>query len=140
MKPRRMVCLLFIGLVAAAGSVAAIDGPKGARIQFTETKYDFGTTVQGTQVKHIFKFKNVGTDTLKIEQVKTSCGCTAAWESSKSIAPQQEGQIEVAFNTGAVLGKASKTVYVMSNDVEMPKRFVVIHGMVEARKTEEAPK
>jgi hypothetical protein len=105
-----------------------------------ESSYDFGTTVQGTQVKHIFKFKNVGTDTLKIEQVKTSCGCTAAWESSKVIPPQKEGQIEVAFNTGSVLGKASKTVFIYSNDLESPKRSVVIHGMVEAKKTEEAKK
>lgn len=136
MKIKGAASLLFVLTAAISLNVLADDGVKGAKMQFVETSYDFGTTVQGTQVKHLFKFKNVGSDTLKIKQVKTSCGCTAAWESSKIIAPQKEGQIEVAFNTGSVLGKASKTIYIMSNDVESPKRFVVIHGIVEARKAE----
>src|SRR3990172_1452466 len=97
--------------------VFAEGGTKGPAMQFEEMEYDFGTVVQGSAVKHTFKFKNVGTDTLKIAQVKTSCGCTAAWESSKVIPPKAEGQIEVSFNTGSRQGKASKTVYVYSNDV-----------------------
>lgn len=107
---------------------------KGPKIQFAETSFDFGTVAQGTAVKHVFKFKNVGTDTLRIEQVKTSCGCTAA-ESSKIIAPNAEGQIAVTYNTGSALGKSSKTVSVLSNDVETKQRSVTVHGVVEAKKT-----
>jgi len=140
MKIKHVLALMFVFAAAISLNVLADDGAKGPKIQFVESSYDFGTTVQGTQVKHIFKFKNVGTDTLKIEHVKTSCGCTAAWENSKVIPPQKEGQIEVAFNTGSVVGKASKTVFIISNDVESPKRSVVIHGLVEAKKTEEAKK
>ncbi len=140
MKSKLVLALILAFAAAFSINVLADDGAKGPKIQLVESSYDFGTTVQGTQVKHTFKFKNVGTDTLKIEQVKTSCGCTAAWESSKVIPPQKDGQIEVAFNTGSVLGKASKTVFIYSNDVEMPKRSVIIQGMVEAKKTEEAKK
>ncbi len=117
----------------AQDSTKAVKGPK---IQFAETSYDFGTAAQNTAVKHVFKFKNVGTDTLKITQVKTSCGCTAA-ESSKIIPPQKDGQITVTYNTGSNMGKVSKTVYVFSNDVEAPQRSVSIHGIVEAKKTAE---
>jgi len=140
MSMKRALSLSLVFAIAISLNVLADDGAKGPKIQFVESSYDFGTTVQGTQVKHIFKFKNVGTDTLKIEQVKTSCGCTAAWESSKVIPPQKDGQIEVAFNTSSIVGKASKTVFILSNDVEAPKRSVVIHGVVEAKKTEEAKK
>jgi hypothetical protein len=127
------VMALCCNFALAQDSTKAAKGPK---IQFAETSYDFGKAMQNTAVKHLFKFKNVGADTLKITQVKTSCGCTAA-ESSKIIAPQKDGQIQVTFNTGANLGKVSKTVYVFSNDVEAPQRSVSIHGVVEAKKAGE---
>lgn len=118
------------GEKGAKNGGAAVPGPK---MQFEETSYDFGTVPQGTAVKHVFKFKNVGTDTLRIAQVKTSCGCTAA-ESSKIIAPNAEGQIAVTYNTGSALGKTSKTVFVLSNDVEAKQRSVTVHGVIEAKK------
>jgi hypothetical protein len=133
---------LILAFVAAASfnAVLADDRAKGPRMQLEQSSYDFGTVVQGTAVKHVFKFKNVGTDTLRIEKVKTSCGCTAAWESSKIIPPQKDGQIEVTFNTSSQLGKASKTVYVLSNDVEAPRRNLSLHGIVEAKKPETSQK
>jgi hypothetical protein len=108
---------------------------KGPKIKLAEASYDFGTVAQGAAVKHVFKFKNVGTDTLKIAQVKSSCGCTAA-ESSKIIPPQKYGQLEVNFNTASQMGKVSKTVYIFSNDIEAAQRSVSIHGTVAAQKTE----
>src|SRR5262245_52891898 len=111
------------------------EAAKGAKIQFQESSFDFGTVEQGSAVKHVFKFKNVGSDTLRIEQVKTSCGCTAA-ESSKIIPPRQDGQIAVTYNTGSALGKASKTVFVYSNDVEANQRSVTVHGTIEAKKVD----
>jgi hypothetical protein len=140
MSLKRIFSLTLISVITlscnfafAQDSVKAVKGPK---IQFAETSYDFGTAAQNTAVKHLFKFKNVGTDTLKITQVKTSCGCTAA-ESSKIIPPHKNGQITVTYNTGSNLGKVSKTVYVFSNDAEAPQRSVSIHGVVEAKKTDE---
>ncbi len=111
---------------------------KGAKMLFAETSYDFGTALQNSEVKHVFKFKNIGSDTLRISDVKTSCGCTAA-ESSKIIPPQKEGQIVVSYHTGRNLGKVSKTVYIYSNDVEAPQRSVSLHGMV-IQKTEGSEK
>jgi hypothetical protein len=130
------VMVLSCNVVLAQDSTNAAQGPK---IKFAETSYDFGAALQGTQVKHIFKFRNVGTDTLEIAQVQTSCGCTAA-ESSRIIPPQKEGQIDVTFNTGSRLGKTSKSVYIHSNDVEAPKRSVVIHGTIAAKKAEDGGK
>lgn len=117
-----------------ANNGSAIKGPK---IKFEETSFDFGTVAQGTAVKHVFKFKNVGTDTLKIEKVKTTCGCTAA-ESSKIIPPNADGQISVTYNTGSAVGKASKTVYVFSNDVEAKQRSISVHGFVEGKDEDES--
>ncbi len=128
--------ILSCQTVFAQDSTKAVKGPK---IKLAADSYDFGTVAQGAAVKHIFKFKNVGTDTLKIEQVRSSCGCTAA-ESSKIIPPQKDGQIEVNFNTASQMGQVSKTVYIFSNDVEAPQRSVSIYGTVAAPKAEEKKK
>lgn len=133
-------CIFIFALIVLCQVVLAQDSTKaakGPKIKLLEASYDFGTVTQGAPVKHIFKFKNVGTDTLKIAQVRSSCGCTAA-ESSKIIPPQKDGQIEVNFNTASQMGKVSKTVYIFSNDVEAPQRSVSIHGTVEAAKTASA--
>jgi hypothetical protein len=143
MSLKRIFSLTLVSVIALSCNFALAQDStkvaKGPKIQFGETSYDFGTAAQNTAVKHLFKFKNVGTDTLKITQVKTSCGCTAA-ESSKIIPPQKDGQIAVTYNTGANMGKVSKTVYVFSNDVEAPQRSVSIHGVVEAKKADESKK
>ncbi len=132
----RVFCLGALALsLSSALAQESQTSPKGPKILLAENNYDFGTVVQGPPVKHTFKFKNVGTDTLRIEQVKTSCGCTAA-ESSKIIAPQGEGQIDVTFNTANQMGKVSKTVFIYSNDVEAQQRSLTIHGTVEAKKVE----
>ncbi len=41
-----------------------------AVIQFDQLSHDFGTVVQGSEVKHSFIFKNKGNGILKIEKVK----------------------------------------------------------------------
>jgi len=139
MSSKRIVnrILIFVVILSCHFAFAqnAAKEVKGPKLKLAEASYNFGTVAQGAQVKHLFKFKNVGTDTLRIAQVKTSCGCTAA-ESSKIIPPQKDGQIEVNFNTGSQSGKVSKTVYIFSNDVEAPQRSVSIHGTVEAGKTD----
>ncbi len=45
---------------------------KEARIEFAETKFDFGEVGQDKVLEHIFKFRNTGTDTLRIHRVKSS--------------------------------------------------------------------
>ena len=126
-----VVLISFSSAFAQEKSPAAksADGPQ---IEFSETEFDFGTAPQETEVKHTFIFKNVGTDTLKISEVKTSCGCTAA-ESSKIILPQKNGQIDVVYTTGHSIGQVSKTVFIYSNSVDSPYSSVSIRGMVKGK-------
>jgi hypothetical protein len=39
-------------------------------IEFNETRHDFGNISQNSELKHVFLFKNTGTSTLTIENVK----------------------------------------------------------------------
>ena len=88
MSLKRIFSLILVSVMVLSGNVVfaqdSTNAAQGPKIKFAETSYDFGTALQDTQVKHVFKFKNVGNDTLKIAQVQTSCGCTAAESSTMS--------------------------------------------------------
>ncbi len=116
---------LVFSLVAAAAGAAA---PK---IKFKETTWDFGKIKQGEVASHEFVFTNEGDDTLTIEKVSTSCGCTAALASDRSIPPGKEGKIQVRFDSRGYGGQVAKIVYVQSNDPKEPQRPLEIKAEVE---------
>jgi hypothetical protein len=55
---------------ASAQDGAPVDESKLPRIQVSETDFEFGRVAQGASISHIFWIKNVGADTLFIQDVK----------------------------------------------------------------------
>jgi hypothetical protein len=100
------------------------------RIAFTELRYDFGKVEQGEQVNHLFRFTNQGGRDLRIESVKTSCGCTAAMITSEIIPPGTEGTISATFDTTKFFGEKVKEITVHSNDPEQPMITLTIQGEI----------
>ncbi len=100
------------------------------RIFFETPTFNFQKVYKGQKVEHIFRFVNQGTADLEINQVKTSCGCTAAIVSDKTIPPGKTGEIKTTFNTGSFSGKVTKSITVRSNDQENPKYRLTISGEV----------
>jgi hypothetical protein len=84
-------------------------------IEFFEETHNFGEIKEGEKVKHTFRFKNTGSNPLKIENVKASCGCTTPRWTKEEVAAGAEGMIEVEFNSQGRVGVARKTVTVTSN-------------------------
>lgn len=84
-------------------------------IYFPEDKFDFGKIKDGEKVKHVFKFKNTGENPLLISDAIASCGCTIPSFSKAPIAPGNEGEIVVEFNSKGRVGHAHKSVIVVSN-------------------------
>ncbi|MEM6348768.1 MAG: DUF1573 domain-containing protein [Bacteroidota bacterium] len=84
-------------------------------VEWFETQHDFGSITQGETVSHTFRFKNNGTEPLKLTRVKPSCGCTTPEWSREEIAPGEEGFIEVKFNSTGKSGVQSKAVTVTGN-------------------------
>ena len=95
-------------------------------IQFDEYTHDFGKIYSGEKIIHKFKFKNHGDGELIIDKVKSACGCTAALSSKKNLKKNEEGEIEVQFNSGKYVGKIAKSIFVHSNDPVNPKVKLVI--------------
>ena len=111
-------CLYVVAVVAVLLQAAnAGDAPANApRIEFESLQHDFGQVAQFTPSEHMFKFKNTGTATLKIERVHASCGCTAALASKDSVEPNEAGEIKVTFNSQDFSGEVHKSITVTSND------------------------
>lgn len=76
------------------------------------------TVTNGTPQAHFsFWLTNVSSDVVKIDNVHTSCGCTAAKlpEQPWKLAPGGSGEIEVTMNLAGGLGMVTKTVTVSTD-------------------------
>ncbi len=99
-------------------------------LYFPETSHDFGQLKEGQIVDHVFKFYNKGSSVLKIGNIKTSCGCTAALVKSKELGPDREGELRVEFDSSGKSGKLSRSITVMSNDPREPAKVILIYADV----------
>jgi hypothetical protein len=64
----------------------------------TPTVHEFGDIAFGKTATTVFKFKNTGNEAFVIDNVRTSCDCTASeWEETP-IEPGKEGKIKVEFD------------------------------------------
>lgn len=84
------------------------------KIEFEESKFDFGKMNKGEMVTHIFKFKNTGEIPLIIVDAKASCGCTVPQWTKEPVMPGESGEMEVKYN-GSGSGKIHKTISVFAN-------------------------
>jgi hypothetical protein len=100
------------------------------RIQFAEPVFDFGEIASGGSFQHDFVFTNVGTATLEISQVRTSCGCTTAGEWDRRVEPGATGRIPIKFDTGSFSGPIQKTVTLVSNDPEQGRAVLQVKGKI----------
>ncbi len=116
----RMISAAAATLTLLAG--AALAQPKLKVLP--EQAFDMGDFYQGQKAEHVLTIRNVGTDTLKIAEVKAQCGCTATMMTEKVLAPKQEGKLSITFDTHAYTGKVTKQVYVTSNDTSAPKTTI----------------
>jgi uncharacterized cupredoxin-like copper-binding protein len=98
---------------------------------FKETQHDFGTVREGKVVDYTFNFVNRGEVPLKIRNVKTSCGCTAALVSDNTIEPGKKGTLKVELDTKNRVGKMSRKVTIYSNDPSNPAMVLTIFADVQ---------
>ena len=68
---------------------------------------------------------------MKIKDVKTSCGCTAALVSSKLVEPGDKGTLKVELDTSNIKGKMTRTVSVNSNDPKDPVKVLTVYAQVQ---------
>ncbi len=121
MKPGIFACIV---LLMASPALAA------PSIVVETPLHDFGAVTQGVKVDHLFMVRNRGDKPLTITQIRSSCGCTAATLSAKTIAPGKSGEVKVIFDSSNFAGQVTKSVYLDSNDPRTPSALLTMQGKV----------
>ncbi|MEI7684519.1 MAG: DUF1573 domain-containing protein [Planctomycetota bacterium] len=98
--------VLGILLVSAASIKADFEGVLEGRL------HDFGVVPRGQQLVHYFKIANPTNKTLRITNVRVSCGCTSARELDKVIPPGRETAIYAVMDSNRFVGSKAVTIYV----------------------------
>lgn len=80
-------------------------------LTFKNDSYSFGKIPQGKPVSFDLEVKNISADSVKIENVQVSCGCTTPKWTAGPYAPGETFKITLGFNAAAQ-GAFNKTVTV----------------------------
>ena len=104
-----------------------------AEIKFDTLRYNFGIFPQSDPIrKCTFRFTNVGTAPLIINQAFASCGCTVPAYTKDPIKPGERDSISVTYNgKGLMPGRFSKTITIRSNSKTKIVRLIIEGEMTE---------
>ena len=97
--------------------------PVTVQLRFSEPNYDFGRIPQGKPVYHIFTIENTGLDTLKVENVQTSCGCTTPEYSKDPVLKGGKLDLKVGYNAASE-GNFEKSITVTYNGGQTKQLFI----------------
>jgi len=104
-----------------------------AVITYDSAFYDFGTVKQGVMVKRTFRFTNTGADSLRISNVKVTCGCTVPEWPKEPVPPGGKGEIKVEFNTADKVGRQLRILRVVAN-TEPEETILQLGGEIKSVK------
>lgn len=104
-----------------------------AEIKFDTLRYNFGIFPQSDPIrKCTFRFTNIGTAPLIINQAFASCGCTVPAYTKDPIKPGERDSISVTYNgKGLMPGRFSKTITIRSNSKTKIVRLIIEGEMTE---------
>ena len=91
----------------------ALSQPK---LSIDKTEIDMGSMCPGDIKEGKMILKNIGTDTLRIYHVGTSCDCTTVKSSKAFLLPGQSDDIEFEFSPSETQGKVERYIYINTND------------------------
>ncbi|MBV9391634.1 MAG: DUF1573 domain-containing protein [Verrucomicrobia bacterium] len=94
------------------------------QLKFDNPEQTFRAKAQDKAVVAKYRFTNIGKETVKIEDVKTSCGCTTAALSKTEYRPGESGEIEAKFNVGGRTGLQEKAIVVRTSDSAQQPSFL----------------
>ena len=124
---------ILIMLFTAISMVAQKASPQ---IFSNEQTFDFNDIKRDEILKHDFYVKNIGTQTLKIKDVKSSCECTVVQPVKKNIEPGDSVKVTAEFSTVDKIGPQRHHIYILSNDPKNPEYRLTLLGNVVLTKAE----
>jgi len=86
-----------------------------AKIEFSQTEFDFGSIKHGEKVSHRFEFTNTGKGDLILKNVDPGCGCTVVSFPNTPIKPGEVSYIDATFDSEGFRGLNIKYIEVRTN-------------------------
>jgi hypothetical protein len=111
---------LLVALVVLLSTASVAEEPQGPRIRVEPESFDFGDVLPGRTVRREFRLRNVGDETLVIERISRSCGCTEASTGVSTLEPGESTALVVRLRTPHAPGPVEEQVVVRSSDPETP--------------------
>ena len=107
----------------------AVTPPQKVVEWLTPQEHDFGSIRRFNPVAFVFEFKNRTNDTITLQTVRTTCGCTAADWTETPIAPGETGAVRIEYDAYQT-GDFNKKIRVFFDKQRKPD-FLKIRGSVE---------
>ncbi len=93
--------------------------------------FDFGEINSTMTAKKVITIRNEGDDTLTIQNVSGSCGCTGTLLSNDHIMPGDSGTLVISFDPRKFSGHVEKAVSMDTNDPKNLRPHIMFTATVE---------
>lgn len=101
-------------------------------IEFEKLELDFGNVWDHEKPEAVIRFTNTGTQTLKILDIRSTCGCTVPDLEKKEYEPGETGEMNVIFNPTGRSGPQTKVVTVTTDSRRTPTVRINVKSYVES--------
>jgi len=101
-----LLCVFYFTASMSRAKLLFDESTIKADLPFGTASYDFS-----------YKFKNDGTNPVKITEIQTSCGCTVAKSNKDLYLSGERGEINGVFTIGERRGIQNKTIILLTNDL-----------------------
>lgn len=94
-----MYKLLYVSVISLGIAFISFTPPPVRVVEWlTPMTHDFGTIPHNKFIRHTFKFRNISDQPITIDNVRTSCGCTAPDWAQTPIEPDSVGVINIRYD------------------------------------------
>lgn len=120
---RRALLLLLL-------AVAAPPAWAGPKIAFDPPEADMGVIEGDAETSFSVFIENDGDDTLRIADIRVTCGCTVAILPDSTVEPGGSVPLKGIFNSRKFEGEIHKALFVDSNDPEHKRVALALTGFI----------
>lgn len=123
--------IFSFSLICSFISFSLLAQQKSANISFDKSHHDFGKIKEADGVAtYKFEFTNTGSESLIIQRVSASCGCTTPDWTKEPVMPGEKGFVSAAYNPANRPGAFNKSITVSSNAATPTVRLTIAGDVI----------
>ncbi len=126
---RRPTTIAILALTALL-SPALTSVHAAPSLVFDPPRVELGVIEGDDVVPYSIRIRNDGDETLIIESVNTTCGCTVATLADSLIQPGESVEVSGTYDSRKMTGEIRKTIFLRSNDDSRKRAVLMIKAFV----------